>query len=436
MSDSDAAVLQFLQAAGAATSGELQAALGASQATVSRALAPLMQAGRVLRVGRGRAQAYLMPRAVEGVGSGATLPVVKVGEDGVPQPFGTLVPVAGGRFWMDEDGGPKALHGGLPWFLSDMRPQGFLGRTFTHLHAQLGLAPNPDHWNDDAVLKALCNAGEDLPGNLVIGEASFERFLQLRPESAQEADYPRLADAALQGGAPGSSAGGEQPKFCTVNGGRHVIVKFSPAAGGAAGQRWRDLLVCEHLALQVLAAHGVPAAQSRVLEIAGRVFLEVTRFDRTERGRVGMVSLMAYDSEYIGKVDNWANTAERMAARNLLTERDADRLRLLEAFGILIGNTDRHYGNISLLIGADGNWALAPAYDMLPMIYAPTAGEIVERPFEPATLGPPVQALRQWGEARALALRYWQTVAGEARISDEFRARAAAHASAMLQKFP
>jgi hypothetical protein len=39
-----------------------------------------------------------------------------------------------------------------------------------------------------------------------------------------------------------------------------------------------------------------------------------------------------------------------MAARKLLNTEDAQTLRLLEAYGVLIANTDRHYGNISLLI--------------------------------------------------------------------------------------
>ncbi|HSV48033.1 MAG TPA: HipA domain-containing protein, partial [Ramlibacter sp.] len=190
------------------------------------------------------------------------------------------------------------------------------------------------------------------------------------------------------------------------------------------------LLVCEHLALEALAGQGIPAARSRIVKGGGRVFLEVTRFDRSERGRVGMVSLMAYDNEYIGKIDNWANTAERMAARNLLIDSDADLLRFLEAFGILIGNTDRHYGNISLLI--DGSsWRLAPVYDMLPMVYAPVAGELVERAFNPADAGPPLQALRQWPAARALAARFWKTVAADRRISAGFREMAAAHAEAL-----
>lgn len=431
MSISSNDLIQALRARGAATSADLQIALGASQATVSRALNPLLHAGQVLRVGRGRSQAYLLPRLVEGSGPHATIPIVKVAKDGTASPFATLVPVAGGRFWVDEDDGPKELHDGLPWFLSDMRPQGFLGRTFAHRHAQLGLAPNPDQWSDDDVLKALCQTGEDLPGNLVIGLQSFERLHALRPQRATAADYPRLAGEALQGGQPGSSAGGDQPKFCVVAGGRPVIVKFSPAGNAPSALRWRDLLVCEHLALQALAQAGIPAADSRILQDAGRVFLEVVRFDRTARGRIGMVSLMAYDSEYIGKIDNWANTAERMATRNLLSERDADRLRFLEAFGILIGNSDRHYGNISLLIDAAGDWALAPAYDVLPMVYAPTVGEIVERDFDPAAIGPPVQALRQWPQARALAREYWQVAAKDGRISAGFRKRATAHAAAL-----
>ena len=425
------ALLQALRSRGAATSADLQAALGASQATISRALAPLLHAGQVLRVGRARSQAYLLPRVVEGSGAHATIPIVKVGEDGTVSPFATLVPVAGGHFWVDEEAGPKALHDGLPWFLSDMRPQGFLGRTFAHRHAELGLSPNPDQWSDDDVLKALCLTGEDLPGNLVIGFQSFERLQGLRPQKAAPADYPRLADAALHGGQPGSSAGGDQPKFCVVAGGRPVIVKFSPGGGTASAQRWRDLLVCEHLALEALGRAGIPAAASRIVEGAGRVFLEVVRFDRTAKGRIGMVSLMAYDNEYVGKIDNWANTAERMATRSLLTDRDADRLRFLEAFGILIGNTDRHYGNISLLIDAAGDWALAPAYDVLPMVYAPTAGEIVEREFDPSAIAPPVQALRQWPHARVLAQRYWRAVATDGRISSAFRKRAAAHAQSL-----
>ena len=192
--------------------------------------------------------------------------------------------------------------------------------------------------------------------------------------------------------------------------------------------RWRDLLICEHVALETLGQGKVEAARSALSAARGRTFLEIERFDRTAKGRIGMVSLLAYDAQHIGQMDNWAATATRMASRNLLQDADADRLRLLEAFGRLIGNTDRHYGNISLLIRS-GSWSLAPAYDMLPMIYAPINGELIERDFDPSALRPTVDTLRQWTQALDLALRYWKTLARDERLSSAFRSRCALHAA-------
>src|SRR5207253_10966665 len=118
------------------------------------------------------------------------------------------------------------------------------------------------------------------------------------------------------------------------------------------------------------------------------------------QGGIGMVSRLAFDAEYIGQKDNWAASAEGMVRRGLLPAAEAERLRLLEAFGQQIGNTDRHYGNISLLIDVRGSWELAPAYDTLPMIYAPVAGEIVPRDdFDPGRLAPSAQTLRVWEPA-------------------------------------
>ena len=232
------------------------------------------------------------------------------------------MPLQGGAIWVDEADGLSQQHGGLPWFLDDMRPQGFMGRTFAHAHPELQLGTDPRHWNDDDVLRALALFGDDLPGNLVVGEAAFQRFHTLPQRASRaesHADYPRMAEQAMQGTLSGSSAGGEQPKFCTRHGERHVIVKFSPAGDAPVDQRLRDLLVCEHLALSVLAQAGLPAAKTDIVQGGGRIFLEAERFDRTAQGRIGMVSLMVYDNEYVGEMDNWAATANRMLARGLLT---------------------------------------------------------------------------------------------------------------------
>ena len=415
-------VLQTLRRQGGVLSSiELQELLGVSQSTMSRALAPLIQSGQVRKVGSARSQRYVLPRTIAGVGR--EVPVMRIDEQGRATPFARLVPLEGGAVWVDEDDGLSMRHDGLPWFLDDMRPQGFMGRTFAHAHPELQLGNDPRHWNDDDVLRALSLFGDDLPGNLIVGETAFQRFHSLAERAsraASAADYPLLAEQAMQGTLSGSSAGGEQPKFCTITAGRHVLVKFSPAGDSPADQRLRDLLVCEHLALQTLAESGAPAARTQLFSGAGRIFLESERFDRTAQGRIGMVSLQVYDAEYVGEMDNWAATANRMLARQLLKPEDASTLRLLEAYGMLIANTDRHYGNISLLLESD-DWTLSPTYDMLPMLYAPVGGELVARDFSARPLQPTAATLPHWQQALILAENFWRSAANDERISAEFR---------------
>ena len=425
---------------GALSSAELQAHLSVSQPTVSRAMAPLIQSGQVQKVGAARKQRYVLPRTVRDVGR--SIPVMRIDAQGQPSPFARLVPLAGvgvkGAVWVDEEDGLSKRFDGLPWFLDDMRPQGCMGRTFADTNPELQLGNDPRYWSDDDELRALALCGDDLPGNLVVGEGAFARFHTLAQRASRAAssdDYPALADAAMQGTLGGSSAGGEQPKFCTTVGntaaaaaGRPVLVKFSPAGDAPADQRTRDLLVCEHLALQTLLDAGVSSAKTQIFTGAGRVFLEAERFDRTATGRVGMVSLMVFDAEYVGAMDNWAATANRMQERQLLSPADARTLRLLEAYGVLIANTDRHYCNISLLL-ADDDWVLAPAYDMLPMLYAPVGGELVARNFAERPLQPTAATLPEWLHALALARSFWAAAAADVRISPGFRQIAASNLS-------
>ena len=97
----------------------------------------------------------------------------------------------------------------------------------------------------------------------------------------------------------------------------------------------------------------------------------------------------------------------------------------------MIANTDRHYGNISLLLQGSkngGDWVLSPTYDMLPMWYAPVGGELVARDFAARLLQPTAATLPEWPRAKALAQKFWQAAAGDARISSKFRALAGQNA--------
>jgi len=431
MSTLETVITALLRNKGHANSAELQERLGVSQPTVSRLLAELLVSGRVLKVGAARAARYLLAREVAGVGQQVV--IHQVLPDGELQRFGVLTPLAGGGFWMDEDDkthGQSAYYPSEPWFLMDARPQGFMGRGFAQAHPHLQLPAQLSYWNDDHILQALVAQGVDLPGNLLVGAPAFDAYLRL-PTSCRstapvvadpQQEYPALAQQALHQAQAGSSAGGEQPKFCAVVQGVPVVVKFSPAGNSSADQRWRDLLVCEALALQLLQAKGIAAAHTTLLQTQGRVFLQSQRFDRTAQGRVGMVSLEMYDAHYVGVGSQWAATAvqSQRAGAEKLSAADVQTLCFLDAFGALIANTDRHHGNVSLLLNKH-RWQLAPAYDMLPMFYAPVAGEVLARDWSAQAPKPTVHTLSVWPQARALAAEFWRSVAHDARIGDGFR---------------
>jgi hypothetical protein len=77
-----------------------------------------------------------------------------------------------------------------------------------------------------------------------------------------------------------------------------------------------DLLVAEHLALELLAAHGYAAARSAIVTGGERVFLEVERFDRVgAHGRVGYVSLRALDADFGAAPTSWSGSLTAVAAR-------------------------------------------------------------------------------------------------------------------------
>lgn len=63
-----------------------------------------------------------------------------------------------------------------------------------------------------------------------------------------------------------------------------------------------------------------------------------------------MVPLLVPDAQNFGAMDNWFATAERMLVHGLFKPGKPRTLQLLEAYGLLIANTDLHYGNVSLLL--------------------------------------------------------------------------------------
>jgi hypothetical protein len=394
-----------------------------SQPTVSRALAALGEA--IVRSGAGRSIQYALRDVSRGLGG---MPVYRVGCDGCLRCLGELIPVCPEGFVMRQDDGVSVHSAGLPWWLFDMRPQGFLGRAFAAHHAAaLGLPSQLNDWTDTHALRALLAHGHDAVGNLLLGDRARARFLDASPPlGVVPEDFPALAAAAERGDVPGSSAGGEQPKFAAFTD-RHVLVKFTVAEDNPVTRRWRDLLAAEHLAAQVLRGAGIPAADSRLFDVAGRRFLEVERFDRMgTTGRRAVHSLQALEAEFVGDARApWPVLAARLVAQGLIAPEAAAGASLLYAFGTLIGNADMHHGNLSFIAKHGRPYALAPAYDMLPMAFRPLGSGALPEALPAASLHPSV-APAVWRHALGLAREFVARMPGEVCFSPQWEPCAAA----------
>jgi hypothetical protein len=357
-----------------------------------------------------------------------------VGQLALIAPRGTVLDVAGMGWPTEQEFAQGVWPDGLPYPLQDMRPQGYLGRQFARLECKaLGVSPNPREWSDDDALVILLARGVDTSGNLILGDAALDTWLEskAKPQAVlSEADtpagYASYAEQASAGGIAGSSAGGEFPKFTALRdllgaGTPHVIVKFSANDRSATVQRWSDLLVCEHLALQAIRAlPGIQSANSRVLQHGGRTFLEVERFDRHGLfGRSPLCSLDTLEASLLPTTStDWGDAGDKMRAQGWLAAEAAAQLRIIWAFGKLIGNTDMHKGNVSFVPGTP--MQVAPVYDMLPMAYAPLAGgEIAKSRYAPGL--PTPRDRDAWLAAGVAACAFWQVAAQDLRISAPFR---------------
>ena len=364
---------------GPTTARQIVDILGVSQPTISRLLTSL--GDEIVRFGAARSIQYTRRDMSRGLPEVA---VYRVDTEGRLRRLGLLIPVYPDGFVMLQDDG-KTLHSdGLPWWLYDMRPQGYLGRAYAaRFGAALQLPERLVDWTDTHALRALLAHGGDGVGNLLLGETARDHFLAAAVSTPIEADqksaaYVQLAREAAQGEVPGSSAGGEQPKFVvyavTPNGPQHLIVKFSERETGPVTERWRDLLLAEHLALTTLRDAGVPAAQTWIVDTDDQRFLEVERFDRVGAlGRRGVFSLAALDAEFVGAgTGTWPSIANRLASSGEIQPEAVQGAEVLWAFGVLIGNTDMHNGNLSFVSEHGRPYELAPAYDMTPMAFAPS----------------------------------------------------------------
>lgn len=435
-----------LQATGPLGAQELAEPLGVNRRTVQRTIAQL---GReVVQLGKTRNTRYALRRPIQGL-SGA-LRFARITPNGIAHEWGTLTALHGGWHldwaspavrpdWADQVHDHAGFCEGLPFFITDLRPQGFLGRAIARrLPERLGFPADPRDWSDDQTIAYLREWGDDLPGNLALGDEATARALLNREladavtTETRASRYPQLANQANAGQPAGSSVEGEQPKFTAWLRGPDperisaVIVKFTDLLDTPAGRRWADLLAAESIAVMCLmdtARGDAEALHPQTFDYGQRRFYELPRFDRIgAHGRRGVVSLRAlHDAGFTGgDTNDWAVAAAGLHERGWINDADLRAIRLRRLFGRLIGNTDMHFGNLTFFLEPELPLRLAPTYDMLPMLWASRPGDAKPEPnFSPA---PPMPyELELWSEVAPMAENFWLTVESGAQLSTEFQ---------------
>jgi serine/threonine-protein kinase HipA len=173
----------------------------------------------------------------------------------------------------------------------------------------------------------------------------------------------------------GGSSGGARPKILVgynaqtehiispennlPSGYEHWLIKFPSSADRP------DIANIEYAYYKMALDAGIEMSESKLFKgKSGQVYFGTKRFDRIGNNRLHMHSAagMMHDNFRLSNLDygNIMDCAFRL-------ERDVrayEKILRLAAFNIFAHNRDDHSKNISFLMDENGNWKIAPAYDL------------------------------------------------------------------------
>ena len=159
---------------------------------------------------------------------------------------------------------------------------------------------------------------------------------------------------------PGVSMGGARPKSLMQIDGVSWVVKFSE--GGDL-----DSPLIEHASMQLARRCGIQTADTLALPLPQGHAVAVRRFDRAGSQRLHVQSAcvaLRAAGEVLGYPE-LAQLIRRLGRPDQVRAQQQELFRRM-VFNILIDNTDDHEKNHALVRGADGLYALSPAFDVLP----------------------------------------------------------------------
>ncbi len=177
----------------------------------------------------------------------------------------------------------------------------------------------------------------------------------------------------------GTSAGGARPKaVIAMNdegrilsgqtdvppGYTHWILKFDGVADLELGAP-KGYGRIEYAYHRMASAAGIEMRECRLLEEGGRAHFLTRRFDRDDGGKLHLQSLCGvahYDFNAAGAYGY--EQAFEVMRRLRLTKAEALQQYRRMLFNVVARNQDDHTKNIAFLMGRDGRWRLAPAFDV------------------------------------------------------------------------
>lgn len=230
-------------------------------------------------------------------------------------------------------------------------------------------------------------------GDQGIGALSYAPATNVWDETAPLLDLDKLAADArlvLEGavgdviselGQAGGSPGGARPKaLIAINEEEHAIHGSRNIPGGyvpwlvkfAGADDPEDIALIERAYALMAQAAGVAMPPTRLLPGAqGRSYFAARRFDRDgpRRHHVHSASGLLYADIRLPSLDYQDLIAlTRYVTRD---QRECRAMFTLAVFNVLAHNRDDHARQFSFIMARDGNWRLAPAYDLT---FAPGPG--------------------------------------------------------------
>jgi serine/threonine-protein kinase HipA len=144
-----------------------------------------------------------------------------------------------------------------------------------------------------------------------------------------------------------------------------------------ANVAYDGLIENEHFCLQLASEIGLNAAATSVINRAGITAIVVERYDRIEQGRLllrlhqeDMCQALGIHPANRYQSDGGPGVLDVFAVLNNSSEPQRDREAFLRAqvFNFLVGGTDAHAKNFSILLGEQAVVRLAPLYDIASML--------------------------------------------------------------------